>query len=146
MVEQAREQVTKSNVRFEVVSGADLGTVGDSTTDFITTYTVFQHMPKASLIEAYVRDAARALRPGGVLAAQWNNLPHPMLWKAHGVWWRLRGRIGGPLKLDKRVAPQFVGMRLPTDEMLAMVKRAGLTVRGTAQTGTLFAWVWATKD
>ena len=146
MVEQARELINKPNVRFEVVSGADLGTVADQSADLVTTYTVFQHMPKAELIESYVRDAGRALRPGGVLAAQWNNLPHPMAWMARGVWWRIRDHIGGPLKLDARVAPQFVGMRLPTKDMVDMCTRAGLTVRATAQTGTLFAWVWATKD
>jgi hypothetical protein len=37
-------------------------------------------------------------------------------------------------------------LRLPLDDMLAMVRRAGLTVRGTSQTGTLFAWAWATKE
>jgi ubiquinone/menaquinone biosynthesis C-methylase UbiE len=146
MVQQARELVDKPNVRFEVVSGADLRPVDDASADFVTTFTVFQHMPKATLIEAYVQEAARVLRPGGVLAAQWNNLPHPMAWKARGVWWRLRDRIGGRLKLDARVAPQFVGMRLPTEDMMDIVTRAGLTVRGTAETGTLFAWVWATKE
>jgi ubiquinone/menaquinone biosynthesis C-methylase UbiE len=146
MINQARELVPNSNVRFEVVSGADLGSIDDKSADLVTTFTVFQHMPEASPIEAYIRDAARVLRPGGVLAAQWNNLPHPMLGKAQGIWWRLRHRIGGPLKLDARVAPQFVGMRLPEDEMLAIIRRAGLTVHGTTQTGTLFAWVWATKD
>jgi len=146
MVAQARQLVTEPNVRFEVVSGADLAPVNDDSADLVTTFTVFQHMPKAALIESYVTEASRVLRSGGVLAAQWNNLPHPLAWKLRGVWWRLRDRLGGPLKLDPRVAPEFVGMRLPTKDMTAMLTRAGFTVKGTSDLATLFAWVWATKD
>jgi SAM-dependent methyltransferase len=146
MVTKARALVDRPNVRFEVVSGADLGPVSDASTDLVTTFTVFQHMPTASLIEVYVREAARVLRTGGVLAAQWNNLPHPFGGKVRGIWERARHRIGGPLRLDARVAPEFVGLRLPLGDMVTMVSDAGLTVQGTAGTGTLFAWVWATKD
>jgi SAM-dependent methyltransferase len=146
MLTKARQLVPRSNVRFELVSGADLAPVEDASADLVTTFTVFQHMPRATLIEAYVHEAARVLAPGGVLAAQWNNLPHPRAGKARGVWERTRHRVGGPFRLDARVAPEFVGLRLPLDDMLAMVRRAGLSVRGTAQTGTLFAWVWATKE
>jgi SAM-dependent methyltransferase len=145
MVAQAQNLVHQENVQFDVVSGSDLGSLPDGCADFVTTFTVFQHMPEASLIEAYVHDAARVLRPGGVLAAQWNNLPHPMRWKLRGMWWRLRHRVGGPFKLDPRVAPQFVGMRVPVDDMMAMVRRSGLTVGATSELGTLFAWIWATK-
>lgn len=146
MIAKARQLVVRPNVRFELVSGADLAPVEDGSVDLVTTFTVFQHMPNAPLIEAYVHEAARVLAPGGVLAAQWNNLPHPLGGKARGVWERTRHRIGGPFRLDARVAPEFVGLRLPLDDMLAMVRRAGLTVRGTSQTGTLFAWAWATKE
>ncbi|HUC05882.1 MAG TPA: class I SAM-dependent methyltransferase [Acidimicrobiales bacterium] len=145
MVSQARQLVDRANVRFLVGTGADLRQFDDASADFITTFTVFQHMPRQALIESYVREAARVLRPGGVLAAQWNNLPHPQAWKLRGQWWRLRDRIGGPLKLDPRVAPEFVGMRLPTKSMLRLVQEAGLSVQGTKALGTLFAWVWAQK-
>jgi SAM-dependent methyltransferase len=145
MVNQARALVTLPSVRFETVSGADLAPVKDASADLVTTFTVFQHMPTATLIEAYVREAARVLRPGGVLAAQWNNLPHPRRWQAQAKWWRLRQRIGRPA-LDQRVAPEFIGIRLPASEMITLIERAGLRVNATAQLGTLFAWVWATKD
>ncbi|HWW53854.1 MAG TPA: class I SAM-dependent methyltransferase [Acidimicrobiales bacterium] len=141
MVARARQLVPSA--RFEV--GTDLSAVADDSADFVTSFTVFQHMPRAALIDAYVAEAGRVLRSGGVFAAQWNNLPHPWRWKARGVWWRLRHRVGGRFALDQRVAPQFVGMRLPFDDMADMVRRAGLEVQATAKLGTLYAWVWATK-
>jgi SAM-dependent methyltransferase len=145
MVAKARSLVDRPGVRFEVVTGADLSPIEDASADLVTTFTVFQHMPKASLINAYLHEAARVLRPGGVLAAQWNNLPHPRWGKARGRWERTRHRIGGPLRLDARVAPEFVGLRVPLADMEAMVRSSGLTVEGSAQVDTLFAWIWATK-
>jgi SAM-dependent methyltransferase len=111
----------------------------------VTTFTVLQHLPDSDLIEGYLRDSARVLSPGGVLAAQWNNLPHPRLWRARAVWWRLRDRIGGPLKMDPRVARQFIGTRVPVEVVKRTLEDAGMTVRGTKGLGTLFAWVWAEK-
>jgi SAM-dependent methyltransferase len=146
MVKQARMLIPDTNVRFELVSGADLQPIADDSADFVTTFTVFQHMPKASLIEAYLNEAARVLCPGGVLAAQWNNLPHPTRWRVRSTWWRLRRRIGGPLALDTRTAPEFTGLRVPMTIMAAMLRQAGLSVRATSGEGTLFAWVWATKS
>lgn len=145
MVGRARELVPNPRVRFEVGNGTDLMPV-DASADFVITFTVLQHLPKAELIEGYLREAVRVLKPGGVLAAQWNNLPHPALWKARAAWWRARNRIGGPFALDARIEPQFTGTRLPLRRVVAALSGTGATVVGTAELGTLFAWVWAQKQ
>ena len=146
MVERARTLVTDPKVTFEVGNGTDLRPIESGSADFVTTFTVLQHLPSPALIQEYLRDAARVLTPGGVLAAQWNNLPHPRAWRARGGWWRLRDRIGGPLKMDPRVARPFIGTRLPLAVVERTLQDAGMTVRGTKGLGTLFAWVWAEKD
>jgi SAM-dependent methyltransferase len=145
MVERARALVPSPKVQFEVGNGRDLQPLESGQADFVTTFTVLQHLPAAELIEGYLRDAARILAPGGILAAQWNNLPHPRAWRSRAAWWRVRHRIGGPLKMDPRVAPQFIGTRLPFEEVRRTLEGAGLTVKGTKGLGTLFAWVWAEK-
>ncbi|MGI8751458.1 MAG: class I SAM-dependent methyltransferase [Acidimicrobiales bacterium] len=143
MVTQARHYVDDPRIRFEVGNGTDLASIADASVDLVMTFTVFQHLPTRSLIDGYVREAARVLRPGGVLAAQWNNLPHPLLWKLQGARWRFERRVG--LRPDERAAPQFLGLRVPADRVRVMCERAGLVPGGTKGEGTLFAWIWAEK-
>jgi SAM-dependent methyltransferase len=145
MIRRAEQLVSDPGVTFTVGNGVDMKPVPDRSADLVVTFTVFQHLPEKALIEGYVRDAARVLKPGGVLAAQWNNLPHPLLWRLRGEWWRLRERVG-LRPLGRRVAPQFHGLRVPLTDMEAMLDRAGLKLKATKGLGTLFAWVWAERQ
>ncbi|MGI8491289.1 MAG: class I SAM-dependent methyltransferase [Acidimicrobiales bacterium] len=146
MVERAKALVPDARICFEVGNGTALRPLESGAADLVMTFTVLQHLPSPALIEGYLRDAARVLAPGGVLAAQWNNLPHPRLWRARAVWWRLRHRIGGPLKLDPRVERPFVGTRLPLAVVERTLEDGGMSIKATKGLGTLFAWVWAEKE
>jgi SAM-dependent methyltransferase len=145
MVQKARSLVDDPKVSFEVGDGTGLGPVATGSADFVVTFTVLQHMPSAELIEGNLRDAARVLAPGGVLAAQWNNTPHDRLWKLRVLWWRVRNRLGGRFATDVRSQPQFAGTRLAMDRLTRTLEGAGMTVRGSTGLDTLFAWVWAEK-
>jgi SAM-dependent methyltransferase len=145
MVNRARQLVADDRISFEVGSGMDLRSLPSGTADFVVTFTVLQHLSDPELIEAYLRDSARVLKPGGVLAAQWNNTPRPGIWKSRVAWWRLRNAIGGPLSTDIRNSPQFAGTRLPFDRVEAALEASGMAVRATKGLGSLFAWVWAEK-
>jgi SAM-dependent methyltransferase len=145
MVTRARELVDDPRITFEVGNGGDLRPAEDGSADLVVTFTVFQHLPEQAMLEGYIRDAARVLSPGGVLAAQWNNLPHPRLWRIQGQWWRILQRLGLKHRNDHRVAPQFLGSRVTVAAVRAMCERAGLVPQATKGEGTLFAWVWATK-
>lgn len=145
MVRRARELVPDPEVEFVVGNGADLKPVPDGSADFVVTFTVLQHLSSPELIESYLREAARVLRPGGVLAAQWNGTARSRVWRSRVAWWRLRNRLGGRLATDIRYAPQFAGTRMPFDRVAQVLESCGMAVRGTKGLGTLFSWVWAEK-
>jgi SAM-dependent methyltransferase len=112
MVDQARELVTDPRIEFHVSDGVTLQPVEDGTADFITTFTVLQHQSSEALVLGYLRDAARALRPGGVLAAQWNNID-PGKFRID----RAKLAIRRMLRRDRTNtgAPQFLGTAVPRD-------------------------------
>jgi SAM-dependent methyltransferase len=145
MVDRARELVDVPNVTFDVGDGATLGLVEDASVDFVLTFTVLQHLPDRSAIVGYLREAARVLRPGGVLAAQWNGDAHPRRYRLRSAWWQLQRRLGVRSKQDHRVAPQFLGTPVPAPFVRAVLEEAGLAVEGTKGDGTLFSWIWARR-
>lgn len=145
MVDKAKELVADPRVEFLVGDGVGLRPVEDASVDLVTSFTVLQHLPDPELVLGYLREGARVLRPGGVLAVQWNNLPHPSLWRARGSWWRLRQRLGLGMKGEQRNAPEFIGSRVPWGPVEATLRAAGLEIAGRKGEGTLFSWVWAVK-
>ena len=146
MVERARTLVADPRITFEVGDGSTLAPLEDDSADFVTTFTVFQHLVDRPAVEGYLLEAGRVLRKGGVLAAQWNNEAHPWKYKARNLWWLTRKRLRFGFADDERAAPQFLGTTVSVRHIRAALQRAGLTVLGTAGEGTLFAWVWAEKQ
>lgn len=146
MVDQARQLVQRDGVSFQLGDGHSLAGVDDESTDFVVTFTVFQHQPTTDAIAAYVADAGRVLRPGGVLAAQWNNQP-AAAYRRQTRKWRLLALLHRlPAQQRAQTAPQFSGTTATVDFMIYACRAAGLAVRGTSGEGTLFAWIWAQKS
>jgi SAM-dependent methyltransferase len=145
MVDRARRLVTDPRVRFEVSDGLTLAPIGDESADFVFSFTVLQHIPKVSVIEGYLAETARVLRPGGVAALQWNNDPHALRWRARAIVSDALHRAGARSRSDNRHARQFYGSRVPTARVRRGLERGGLEVVATKGEGTLFAWVWARK-
>jgi len=145
MVTRARELVLDPRVTFHVGDGLTLAPVADDSVDLVTSFTVLQHLPSKDLVLGYLAEASRVLRSGGVAALQWNNLPHPSLWRAQAAWWRARGRLGLGLQGERRYAREFVGTRVSTADVTRALVDAGLTIIDIRDPGTLFAWVWARK-
>jgi len=56
-------------------SGSDLALFPDETFDFVYSYAVFQHIPSRDVVLAYLREARRVLKTGGILRCQINGLP-----------------------------------------------------------------------
>ncbi len=54
---------------------SDLSMFADETFDFVYSYAVFQHIPSREVVFAYLAEAQRVLKPGGILKCQINGLP-----------------------------------------------------------------------
>lgn len=145
MVERARELVSEPNVTFEVGDGTTLRPFADDTVDLVLTFTVLQHLTSREAVTGYLRESARILRSGGVLAAQWNGDAHPRRYRLRTRWWRIRQRLFRRHAPDRRLAPEFLGTPVVVADVVQVLERAGLEVVGTKDTGTLFSWVWARK-
>ncbi len=73
MIEEARRRMGDcANVTLHLGSGRDLTPVPDAAADLVFSYIVFQHIPSRAVIEDYVREAARVLKPGGIFKFQVN--------------------------------------------------------------------------
>ncbi len=55
--------------------GTSLSFYADEFFDFVYSYAVFQHIPSAEIVFAYLAEAWRVLKPGGILRCQINSLP-----------------------------------------------------------------------
>jgi len=145
MVRQAREHVPDEKVQFRVTDGASIPGVPDGDADLVLTFTVFQHIPDVSVIETYVGEAGRVLRPGGVFVFQWNNSPGALRWKVRRGFLALLQRTGLRREQYGRNAAEFLGSIVPLDRMRSALDSAGLDLVETKGEGTLFCWAWARK-
>src|SRR6266702_4752359 len=68
---QARSVLhTCENVEFHVNNGADLSMFANDQFDFAISAIVFQHIPKKAIVENYIRETWRVLRPGSIFKFQ----------------------------------------------------------------------------
>lgn len=145
MVRRARELVDDPRITFEVSNGSDVRPVGDGAADLVITFTVFQHIPDVSLIEGYVREAGRVLKPGGVFVFQWNNTPGARRWVFKRRLLGFLQRSGIRRERHGRNAPEFLGSRVPLDRMRRALADGGMELAGTKGLDTLYAFAWAVK-
>ena len=78
MIAKAQERLaTYSNITFHATSGSDLAPIPSSSTDFVFSYIVFQHIPSREIIDNLFRESARVLKTGGALKIQLNGDQSP---------------------------------------------------------------------
>jgi SAM-dependent methyltransferase len=145
MVRRAKELVPEPRIAFEVSSGSDLRSVPDAAADLVLTFTVFQHIPDVGVIEGYVHEAGRVLKPGGVFVFQWNNTPGARRWALKRSLLGFLQRTGLRSERYKRNAPEFLGSRVPLGRMRGALTAGGMDLRDTMGLDTLYAWAWAVK-
>lgn len=75
MIRQARVRLADlPNVFLHETSGADVGPLPDDYFDLVFSVFVFQHVPSREAIRSTLRDAYRALKPGGLMRFQTNGV------------------------------------------------------------------------
>jgi SAM-dependent methyltransferase len=78
MIERARARLRGyPNVALHAGSGRDLAGLPDAFFDFAFSFIVFQHIPVRDVIENYLQDVARVLRPGAAFKFQLNGDQSP---------------------------------------------------------------------
>ncbi len=145
MIRQASELVTDERVRFVLGEGVDLSVIADASADFVLSFTVFQHIPDRSVIEAYVAEAGRVLRPGGVFAFQWNNQSSELRWRIRRAALVTLQKTGLRRERYHRNAVAFLGTTVSVARIERALSAAGLDMVHNEGAGTLFCWAWATK-
>jgi SAM-dependent methyltransferase len=110
------------NAHPRVNSGADLSAYPDAKFDFVYSYAVFQHIPDRELVFAYLREAQRVLKPGGVLRCQLNSLPP-----------------------HSRPYDTWSGVRISPAEIVDFARAADFQLLALEQTGTQYMWVTCRK-
>jgi SAM-dependent methyltransferase len=145
MVERARQLVTNDRVSFAIGDGSSLAPIDTGSADLVLTFTVFQHIPTAAVIERYIEEAGRVLRPGGVFVFQWNNGGGPVRWAVRRSVLAVGSRIGLGRERFGRNEPQFLGSRVSLQRIRRAVERGGMQLERTKGLGSLFAWGWAVR-
>jgi SAM-dependent methyltransferase len=134
MVRQARKAVTGfPNVHIFQNNGTDLSVVRDHwwnrlgigrvTVDFAFSCLVFQHIPSRDIIENYVREAGRLLRPGGLFKFQIQGCPVP----------------------ESEIEGSWVGVSFSEEEAREMAARTGFEMRYHYGAGDQYFWLWFFK-
>ncbi|HWB84044.1 MAG TPA: class I SAM-dependent methyltransferase [Bryobacteraceae bacterium] len=135
MVRQARRAVAGfPNARVLRNNGKDLSVVRGSwwqrlstprapQFDFAFSSMVFQHIPSRAIIESYLCDVHRLLRPGALFKFQ----------------------VQGSLSVEARPGDSWVGVAISESEARQMAERSGFELRYQAGAGEQYYWLWCFK-
>ena len=103
-------------------NGCDLTGVPDLTFDFAYSNIVFQHIPSSEVIESYVREVHRLLRPGALFKFQVQGYP-----------------------ADSRPDDTWHGVSFSDEQACTMAERCNFEPRYRLGAGTQYFWLWFFK-
>lgn len=133
MIRRAHElaaELGEQRVAFYCNSGSDLGFVESNRCDLAFSYVVLQHIPDRTIVEQYIREMARVVRPGGhvlfqVLTYQ-ETAPAHMLRLARPALVRLFGVLENAGLTAPEYGAAFQGSRLRLRELEAIITASKL--------------------
>lgn len=124
MVEQARRALADCpNAHLYQNNGKDLSVLGDLVIDFAFSSIVFQHIPSREVIESYVREVHRLLRPGALFKFQ----------------------VQGDPSTISTPEDTWIGVPYTDEEAVALAGRCGFEARYRHGAGSQYFWLWFFK-
>jgi SAM-dependent methyltransferase len=125
MVERARAALhDKPDAHVYQNNGCDLRVVPRLKFDFAYSNIVFQHIPSKEIIENYVREVNRLLRPGALFKFQ----------------------LQGFTQLEQNPEDTWFGVPFSDEEVVAMAERTNFEPRHRHGAGTQYFWIWFFKN
>ena len=124
MVARARAALhDRPNVKFYQNSGCDLAVVPPLVFDFAYSALVFQHIPSHEVIDTYVREVHRLLRPGALFKFQVQGVP----------------------SVDSAADDTWHGVSFTPEQATAMAQRCGFEHRHSFGAGDQYFTLWFFK-
>ena len=121
MVERARQALRDfPNARVYQNNGTDLTVLPELVFDFAFSSIVFQHIPSREIIETYVREVHRVLRPGGLFKFQ----------------------VQGDVGLEEEAHDTWLGAPFSERQAVEMALRCGFDPRYRYGAGEQYFWHW----
>ena len=124
MIAQARQLLSGcENVHLCQNNGTDLSVLGDIRFDFAFSFIVFQHVPDRAIIENYVHEVYRLLRPGGLFKFQ----------------------VQGSSSASSEQNDTWLGVQIAGYEALAMAESGGFDLIRHQGVEEQYFWLWYLK-
>ena len=101
-------------------SGTDLAVLGNVQIDFAFSSIVFQHIPSREVIENYVKEVHRLLRPGGLFKFQ----------------------VQGDASIQARPDDTWLGVSFSDAQAVELAERCGFEPRHRHGQGDQYFWLW----
>lgn len=125
MIARARAALgDRPNVHLYQNNGCDLSVVPELEFDFAYSAIVFQHIPSREIIENYVREVGRLLRPGALFKFQ----------------------VQGDTTVKSSPDETWVGIPYSGEQARAMAIRCGFEPRYLHGEGEQYFWLWFFKN
>jgi len=123
MIARAREALRDfANASVHRNNGADLAMFAPGQFDFAFSYIVFQHIPSKAVVENYIREVHRVLRPGALFKFQVQGCP-----------------------AEERNCDTWNGVGFREEEMRQIAERTHFEMRYCWGAGTQYFWLWFFK-
>jgi SAM-dependent methyltransferase len=124
MIAQARSALCdRTNVELYLNNGADLPMFPDQSFDFAISSVVFQHIPRRAIVENYIRETYRVLKPMSVFKFQVQGYP-----------------------IAEEQADTWVGVGFSEGQMQHIAAETGFQIKSSNGAGTQYYWLTFLKS